>query len=105
MNAMQNVMTMERPSASEAAFSNANPTVVGARSVQTMPLSFQKSGDACQVVKVRGGGDLQHHLRNLGFVEGAPVRVVSEQGGNLIVEVKGARIAIDKTAASKVMTR
>lgn len=70
-----------------------------------MPLTFLRSGDAACVAKVRGRGEVHHHLENLGFVEGAPVRVVSEQGGNLIVEVKGARIAIDKTAASKVMTR
>ena len=35
-------------------------------SVQQMPLSFLKEGEAARVVKVRGRGDLQHHLENLG---------------------------------------
>lgn len=40
------------------------------------------------------------HLNNLGFVEGAKVRVVSESLGNLIVIVKGSRVAIGKDLAS-----
>ena len=46
-------------------------------SVQQMPLSFLKEGESAHVVKVRGRGDLQHHLVNLGFVEGAEIKVVS----------------------------
>ena len=100
---MQNVMTMNKPMSDT--FTSANATVTSGRPAQTMPLSFQKDGSEVEVVKVRGNHDLHHHLHNLGFVEGAKVRVVSEQAGNLILEVKGARIAIDKTAASKIMTR
>ena len=73
-------------------------------SCQPMPLTFLRSGDAACVAKVRGRGEVHHHLENLGFVEGAPVRVVSEQGGNLIVEVKGAQVALDRTVASKIIT-
>ena len=56
------------------------------------------------VAKVRGKGDVHHHLENLGFVEGADVHVVSEQAGNLIVEIKGAHVALDKSIASKIIT-
>lgn len=101
---MQNVMTMNA-SANAESFTSANATVTGTHPSQAMPLSFQKDGSVVEVVKVRGNNELHHHLHNLGFVEGARVRVVSEQDGNLIVEVKGARIAIDRTAASKIMTR
>ena len=51
-------------------------------SVQQMPLSFLKEGESAHVVKVRGRGDLQHHLENLGFVEGAEVKVVSGVAGD-----------------------
>ena len=71
---------------------------------QQMPLTFLKTGEAASVLKVRGSGEMHHHLENLGFVAGAPLRVVSEQGGNMIIEIKGAQIALDKTAASKVIT-
>lgn len=71
---------------------------------QRMPLTFLKDGESANVLKVRGAGEMHHHLENLGFVAGAPLRVVSEQAGNMIIEIKGAQIALDKTAASKVIT-
>lgn len=71
---------------------------------QQMPLSFLRTGEAARVTKVRGSGEMHHHLENLGFVPGTPLRVLSEQGGNLIVEVKGSQIALDRSAASKVIT-
>ena len=73
-------------------------------SVQQMPLSFLKEGEAARVVKVRGKGDLQHHLENLGFVEGAEVKVVSGVAGDLIVSVKGAQVAIGRQAAAHIIT-
>ncbi len=72
---------------------------------QQMPLSFMRSGERAHVAKVRGKGDVHHHLENLGFVEGAEVRVVCEQSGNLIVEVKGSQVALDRSVASKIVVR
>ena len=46
-----------------------------------------------------------HHLENLGFVAGAEVKVVSEQAGNFIVEVKGAQVALNKQVAQRIITR
>ena len=48
-----------------AAQGAANADSVSGVSVQQMPLSFLKEGEAARVVKVRGRGDLQHHLENL----------------------------------------
>lgn len=72
-------------------------------SCQPMPLTFLRSGDCACVVRVRGKGDVHHHLENLGFVEGAKVSVVSEQAGNFIVQIKGAQVALDKSVASKII--
>lgn len=71
---------------------------------QQMPLSFLRSGDRARIAKVRGKGEVHHHLENLGFVEGADVYVVSEQGGNLIIEIKGTQVALDRSIASKIIT-
>lgn len=71
---------------------------------QQMPLTFLRSGEAATVLKVRGKADVHHHLENLGFVAGAQVKVVTEQAGNTIVEVKGAQVALDRSAASKIIT-
>lgn len=74
-----------------------------ARRASRCPLTFLRRGDAAQVVRVRGKGDVHHHLENLGFVEGARVSVVSEQAGNFIVEIKGASVALDKSVAAKII--
>ena len=71
---------------------------------QQMPLTFLRSGESASVLKVRGNSELHHHLENLGFVPGARIKVVNEQAGNIIVEVKGTQIALDKSAASKIIT-
>ena len=71
--------------------------------VQQMPLTFMRAGDSARIVKVRGRGEVHHHLENLGFIEGAEVRVVTEQSGNLIVEIKGAQVALDRSVASKII--
>ena len=80
-----------------------DPTT-SAGALPQMPLTFLRSGDAARVAKVRGRGEVHHHLENLGFVEGAVVRVGSEQAGNYIVEVKGAQVALDRSVASKIIT-
>ena len=72
-------------------------------SCQPMPLAFLRCGDVAKVVRVRGKGEVHHHLENLGFVEGASVSVVSEQAGTFIVQVKGANVALDRSVASKII--
>ena len=72
-------------------------------SVQQMPLTFMKSGESAHVSNVRDGGEIHHHLENLGFVPGALVKVVTEQAGNLIVEVKDCRMAMNESLARRIM--
>lgn len=47
--------------------------------------------------------NLDRHLTNLGFVEGAKITVVSENDGNLIVKIKDSRVAIGNDIAKSVM--
>ena len=47
--------------------------------------------------------DVRQHLAELGFVAGQEVTVVSSLNGNLIINVKGSRIALDETMARRVM--
>ena len=42
-------------------------------------------------------------MENLGFITGSIVTVVSEIGGNMIVNVKESRVAIGKDMANKIM--
>lgn len=69
-----------------------------------VPLAFVGVGNTARIVKLRGGEQMHHHLENLGFVEGSFATVASETSGNLIVEVKGARVALDRQVALKIIT-
>ena len=68
-----------------------------------MPLSLMKEGEPGVIYKVGGREETRRFLENLGFVTGGIVTVVSQTGGNLIVNVKDARIAIGRDMANKVM--
>ncbi len=68
-----------------------------------MPLIFAALGEENIIKRIGGNSEVRTHLQNLGFVPGAVVSVVSSMGGNLIVNVKGARIAISKEMAQKIM--
>lgn len=75
---------------------------VGHKAASLLPLAFVGAGNTARIEKVCGGEQMRHHLENLGFVEGACVKVVSETAGNLIVEVKGAQVALDRHVALKI---
>ena len=68
-----------------------------------MPLTMLTNGQESTVKKVTGKDEVRAFLRNLGFVEGGTVSVVNEIDGNLIVNVKESRVAIDRELADKIM--
>ncbi len=68
-----------------------------------MPLSMARSGQKVQVKAIRGKDETRRFLSNIGFVEDAEVSIVSEMGGNVIVNVKGTRVAISRSMASRVL--
>ena len=70
-----------------------------------MPLSFAKDGQVVTVAKVRGKEELHHHLETLGFVVGAKVKVISVVGGDVIAEVKGTQVALNRQVATKIITQ
>ena len=68
-----------------------------------MPLTMVKTGEENTIKKVGGKEETRRFLENLGFVTGGVVTVVSEIGGNMIVNVKDSRVAIGKDMANKIM--
>ena len=68
-----------------------------------MPLTFAKPGEANEIKKFGGREKTRLFLEKLGFVEGSVVTVVAENAGNLIVNIKDSRVAIDKDMASKIL--
>lgn len=68
-----------------------------------MPLTMANAGDTVTIHKITGRDEVRQHLAELGFVVDSDVTVVSEIAGNLIVQVKESRIALDKSMANRIM--
>ena len=68
-----------------------------------MPLSLAPTGEEKVIKRIGGSPQVKRHLENLGFVAGGSVTVVNELNGNVIVNVKEARVAISKEMALKTM--
>ena len=68
-----------------------------------MPLTLATVGEENLIRKVGGSPDVKQHLEDIGFVVGGTVTIVSMNGGNVIVKVKEARIAISESMANKIM--
>lgn len=68
-----------------------------------MPLTMAKQGEINYIKKVGGKEETRKFLENLGFVTGGMVMIVSQMGGNMIVNVKDSRVAINKDMAGKIM--
>ena len=68
-----------------------------------MPLTMTKAGETVTIRKITGTDEVRLHLAELGFVVDSQVTIVNEIAGNLIVQVKESRLALDKTMANRIM--
>ena len=68
-----------------------------------MPLTMASIGEANTIRKVGGNEETKRILENLGFVAGAEITVVSAIGGNVIVNIKDSRVAINQDMARHIM--
>ena len=67
-----------------------------------MPLLLAKVGESNLIKKVTGKEETRLFLEKLGFVTGAAITVISSLGGNLIVNIKDSRVAIDRNMAKGI---
>ncbi|MBE5024119.1 ferrous iron transport protein A [Olsenella sp. DSM 107455] len=67
-----------------------------------LPLAMAGTDEVVRVSRVRGDAGLRQHLAELGFVDGAEVKVISRAAGDVIVAVKGARLALNRSMASHI---
>lgn len=68
-----------------------------------MPLSMAAVGEPVVIRKITGKDEVRQHLAELGFVVDGVVTVVSELAGNLILQVKDSRVALDKNMANRIL--
>lgn len=68
-----------------------------------MPLAYATVGEENIIKKIGGNTEVKKHLENLGFVAGGRVTVINTISGNLVVNVKEAKIALSREMAQKIM--
>ena len=68
-----------------------------------MPLTMMTTGESNVIRRVSGNEETRRFLENLGFVVGTKIEVLSSLGGNVIVNVKDSRLAINRDMAKHIM--
>ncbi|WP_425353939.1 FeoA family protein [Anaerofustis butyriciformans] len=68
-----------------------------------MPLNLVNIGSVETIKRVSGNEETKRFLENLGFVNGSEITVISMIGGNVIVNIKDSRVAINKDMARHIM--
>ena len=68
-----------------------------------MPLMMADTRMAYGIKRIGVEGTQRQFIEGLGFVPGAEVVIISKNADNLIVSIKGSRVAINRDVALKIM--
>lgn len=68
-----------------------------------MPLTMANIGEVNEIKRIGGNEETRRFLANLGFVAGEEITVVSAIGGNVIVNIKDSRVAVNSDMARHIM--
>ena len=68
-----------------------------------MPLTMAGIGETNTISRIGGNEETRRFLANLGFVVDAEVTVLSAIGGNVIVNIKDSRVAVNEDMARHIM--
>jgi len=70
---------------------------------ELVPITMAEPGDTVIIRRITGTDKVRQHLAELGFTVDSRITVVSKIGGNLILQVKESRIALDQSMADRIM--
>jgi len=70
-----------------------------------MPLVLVKEDDKVIVLKITGNPAIKKRLEELGFIEGALINIISNNDGDVILEIKGTKLAITKEMSQKIIVK
>ena len=68
-----------------------------------MPLTLAGIGEVNTIRRVGGNEETRRFLETLGFLVGTKITVLSAIGGNVIVNVRDSRVAINADMARHIM--
>ena len=67
-----------------------------------MPIALAPANENLTIHRISGPEKIRLHLKNLGFIEGEPIRLVSKIDKNVIVKIKGVTLAITHDLAKNI---
>lgn len=67
-----------------------------------MPISLLSVGEERIIRRIGGRAEVKQRLKELGFVVGEKVKVISKLSNNVIVGIKESRVAIDGSLAKDI---
>ena len=67
------------------------------------PLTKARKVETVTIQGITGKDEVRQHLAELGFLVDGEITVVSQIGGNLILQVKDGRVALDRSMANRIM--
>lgn len=70
-----------------------------------MPLTMLPIGKEAVINACNTKEATRKFLESLGIIPGAKISIVSEMGGNLIVNIKGARVALNRGMAQQLIVK
>ncbi len=68
-----------------------------------MPLTLADTDRNYRIVRISGKDEIRRHLNNLGVTENEEISVKQSINGNVIVEIRGVRLALDASLARRIM--
>ena len=67
-----------------------------------MPIVIAPLDTELTIVKVNTDEKTEKHLQSLGIVTNGKLKVITSNHGNVIIEVKNVRLALNKDVATKI---
>lgn len=67
-----------------------------------IPMTAITVGECFRITRIGGNTDFRRHLESLGFVIGSIVTVIAHTTCDLIVNIRGSRVALGRGIACKV---
>ena len=67
-----------------------------------MPIVIAPLDTELTIVKVNTDEKTKKHLQSLGIVTNGKLKVITSNHGNVIIEVKNVRLALNKDVATKI---
>ena len=65
-------------------------------------IALANPGEEVLIKRITEKDDVKHHLNELGLNEGERITILQNNGGNVILQVKNGRIAIDRQLAMRI---